>query len=142
MLSRDAVSQACSEICSPAQLLQLLQPELYPDADARLVAQAHSRMFILVKTVTRVRINAAASRASSVPLPLLRRIGAASRGLLRFGPMSFTRRLALLALLLVAAMTVFKLRRGGLWRIVLLQLRLAVHRMLNGKGGDSGGSGS
>ncbi len=50
------VWQATHEACSPAQLLQLLQPDCYPDIDASaLAAQAHARVLIFVKTLSRAK---------------------------------------------------------------------------------------
>ena len=47
------VSQATRETCSPVQLLQLLQPDLYPEDDAAaLAAQARARALIFVKAVS------------------------------------------------------------------------------------------
>ena len=47
------VWQATHEACSPAQLLQLLQPACYPETDASaLAAQAHARVLIFVKTLS------------------------------------------------------------------------------------------
>ncbi len=48
--------QATHEACSPAQLLQLLQPPCYPETDASAIAaQAHSRVLIFVKTLSRAK---------------------------------------------------------------------------------------
>ena len=50
------VWQATHEACSPAQLLQLLQPACYPETDASaLAAQAHARVLIFVKTLSRAK---------------------------------------------------------------------------------------
>ena len=50
------VWQATHEACSPAQLLQLLQPACYPEIDASaLAAQAHARVLIFVKTLSRAK---------------------------------------------------------------------------------------
>jgi hypothetical protein len=50
------VLQAAREACSPAQLLQLLQPACYPEIEASaLAAQAHARVLILVKTLSRAK---------------------------------------------------------------------------------------
>ena len=50
------VWQAAHEACSPAQLLQLLQPACYPETDASaLAAQAHARVLIFVKTLSRAK---------------------------------------------------------------------------------------
>ena len=50
------VWQATHEACSPAQLLQLLQPACYPETDASaLAAQAHARVLVFVKTVSRAK---------------------------------------------------------------------------------------
>ena len=50
------VWQATHEACSPAQLLQLLQPACYPEIDASaLAAQAHARVLVFVKTVSRAK---------------------------------------------------------------------------------------
>ena len=50
------VLQAAREACSPAQLLQLLQPACYPEIEAAaLAAQAHARVLIFVKTLSRAR---------------------------------------------------------------------------------------
>ncbi len=134
--------QARSEECSPVQLLQLLQPDLYPEADAAsIVAQAHARVMILLKTVTRVRRDAAA-RASSSLFSLLRRIGAASWVLLCFRQMPITRRSAFFTLFLVAVMAVLMLRRGAVLRVVLRRLKLALQRVFTGWGCAASRSGS
>jgi hypothetical protein len=50
------VWQATHEACSPAQLLQLLQPPRYPEIDASaLAAQAHARVLVFVKTLSRAK---------------------------------------------------------------------------------------
>ena len=50
------VWQATHEACSPAQLLQLLQPACYPETDASaLAAQAHGRVLIFVRTLSRAK---------------------------------------------------------------------------------------
>jgi hypothetical protein len=50
------VWQATHEACSPAQLLQLLQPACYPEIEASAVAaQAHARVLVFVKTVSRAK---------------------------------------------------------------------------------------
>ncbi len=50
------VWQATREACSPAQLLQLLQPACYPETDASaLAAQAHAHVLVFVKTVSRAK---------------------------------------------------------------------------------------
>ena len=50
------VRQATHEACSPAQLLQLLQPACYPETDASaLAAQAHARVLIFVRTLSRAK---------------------------------------------------------------------------------------
>ena len=50
------VWQATHEACSPAQLLQLLQPACYPEIDASaLAAQAHARVLIFVRTLSRAK---------------------------------------------------------------------------------------
>jgi hypothetical protein len=50
------VWQATYEACSPAQLLQLLQPACYLETDASaLAAQAHARVLIFVRTLTRAK---------------------------------------------------------------------------------------
>ena len=50
------VWQATHEACSPAQLLQLLQPACYPETDASaLAAQAHARVLIFVKTLSKAK---------------------------------------------------------------------------------------
>ena len=48
--------QATRETCSPVQLQQLLQHDLYPEDDAAaLAAQARARVLIFVKTVSRAK---------------------------------------------------------------------------------------
>ena len=50
------VLQAAREACSPAQLLQLLQPACYPEIEAAaLAAQAHARVLIFVKSLSRAK---------------------------------------------------------------------------------------
>ena len=49
--------QATRETCSPVQLQQLLQHDLYPEDDAAaLAAQARARVLIFVKTVSRAKV--------------------------------------------------------------------------------------
>jgi hypothetical protein len=118
------VPQARSEECSPVQLLQLLQPDLYPEADAASVRRD------------------AAARASSSLFSLLRRIGAASWGLLCFRQMPITRRSAFFTLFLVAVTAVLMLRRGAVLRVVLRRLKLALQRVFTGWGYAASRSGS
>jgi hypothetical protein len=48
--------QATREACSPVQLQQLLQPDLYPDNDASVLATAAcARVFIFVKMLSRAK---------------------------------------------------------------------------------------
>ena len=48
--------QAGREACSPAQLLQLLHQDWYPEEEAvALAAQARARVLIFVKTLTSTR---------------------------------------------------------------------------------------
>jgi hypothetical protein len=48
--------QATRETCSPVQLQQLLQHDVYPEDDAAaLAAQARARVLIFVKTVSRAK---------------------------------------------------------------------------------------
>ena len=51
-----SLSQATRETCSPVQLQQLLQHDVYPEDDAAaLAAQARARVLIFVKTVSRAK---------------------------------------------------------------------------------------
>ena len=48
--------QATGETCSPVQMQQLLQHDVYPEDDAAaLAAQARARVLIFVKTVSRAK---------------------------------------------------------------------------------------
>lgn len=49
-LRHNRVLHASSEVCSPVHMLQLLQPNMYPEADAASgVALAHFRVLIYLK---------------------------------------------------------------------------------------------
>jgi hypothetical protein len=51
-----SMSQATRDACSPVQLLQLLQPDLYTEDDAAALAvQARARVLIFVKTVSKAK---------------------------------------------------------------------------------------
>ena len=89
--------------CSPVDLLQLLQPAVYPESDAATVA-------------------AQARRASPLS-SLVARIGAAMLRRESWGQMSVARRMTLLALLLLAAVALLKLSRGSVLRAVGLLFR-------------------
>ena len=59
----DCVLQATREACSPVLLLQLLQPDIYPEKAAAAVAdQARAQVFLYVRTLARTRIDVAARR--------------------------------------------------------------------------------
>ena len=90
-------------VCSPVDLLQLLQPAVYPESDAATVA-------------------AQARRASPLS-SLVARIGAAMLRRESWGQMSVARRMTLLALLLLAAVALLKLSRGSVLRAVGLLFR-------------------
>ena len=128
----NCIWQAMPVPCSPVDLLQLLQPAVYPESDAvTVVAQARARVFIYLKTLTRARIDVAARRVAASPHPpsspplssLLARICAAMLRRESWGQMSVTRRMTLLALLLLAAIALLKLSRGSILRAVRLLLR-------------------
>ena len=90
--------------CSPVDLLQLLQPAVYPESDAATVA--------------------AQARARASPLSsLVSRIGAAMLRRESWGQMSVARRMTLLALVLLAALALLKLSRGSVLRAVGLLFR-------------------
>ena len=118
--------------CSPVDLLQLLQPAVYPESEAvPVAAQARARVLIYLKTLTRARIDVAARRIATSPQPpaspplssLLSRICAAILRRELWGQMSVTRRLTLLALVLLAAVALLKLSRGSVLRAVGLLFR-------------------
>ncbi len=51
------------------QLMQLLKPDCYPENDAaNLAAQTRARVLILVKTVSRARMNIASRQTASPPV--------------------------------------------------------------------------
>jgi hypothetical protein len=115
--------QATKEVCSPVQVMQLLQPDSYPDNDAAdLFAQACSRVLIYSKTLSRVRIDLAARRSAFSPSYILRRIGTACFRFLRESRMSIPSRI-MLVLVLLTVVALFKLRRGIFLRVVQLLLR-------------------
>ena len=89
--------------CSPVDLLQLLQPAVYPESDAATVA-------------------AQARRASPLS-SLVARIGAAMLRRESWGQISVARRMTLLALVLLAAVALLKLSRGSVLRAVGLLFR-------------------
>ena len=128
------VWQAMPVASSPVDLLQLLQPAVYPESDAATVAaQARARVLIYLRTLTRARIDVAADRVrvaapppppSSPPLSsLVARIGAAMLRRESWGQMSVARRMTLLALVLLAALALLKLSRGSVLRAVGLLFR-------------------
>ena len=113
-------------------LLQLLQPGTYPESEAvPVAAQARARVLIYLKTLTRARIDVAARRVAACPQPpasppfssLLSRICAAILRRELWGQMSVTRRVTLLALVLLAAVALLKLSRGSILRAVGLLFR-------------------
>ena len=124
--------QAIPAACSPVDLLQLLQPDTYPESEAvPVAAQARARVLIYLKTLTRARIDVAARRVAASPQPpasppfssLLSRICAAILRRELWGQMSVTRRVTLLALVLLAAVALLKLSRGSILRAVQLLFR-------------------
>ena len=117
------VWQAMPVACSPVDLLQLLQPAVYPESDsATLADQARARVLIYLRTLTRARIDVAALRASPLS-SLVARIGAAMLRRESWGQMSIARRMTLLALVLLAAVALLKLSRGSVLRAVGLLFR-------------------
>ena len=117
------VWQAMPVASSPVDLLQLLQPAVYPESDAATVAaQARARVLIYLRTLTRARIDVAALRASPLS-SLVSRIGAAMLRRESWGQMSVARRMTLLALVLLAALALLKLSRGSVLRAVGLLFR-------------------
>ena len=105
------------------QLMQLLQPDSYPDNEAAsLFAQACARVLIYSKTLSRVRMDLTARRSAFSPSYILSRIGTACLRLLRGGRMSFTSRV-MLVLMLLTVVALFKLRLGCFLRGVQLLLR-------------------
>ena len=116
-----SLMQATRETCSPVQLQQLLQHDLYPENDAAaLAAQACARVLIFVKTVSR-------AKAALQSTLFISRVAAFalrwwSGGVRR----AVTRRIVYL-LLLLACVALCKLRRGGSMLVIQMLLRYRRH---------------
>jgi hypothetical protein len=108
------------------------QPSNYPESEAvPVAAQARARVLIYLKTLTRARIDVAVRRVAASPHPpsspplssVLSHIFAAILRRELWGQMSVTRRVTLLALVLLAAVALLKLSRGSILRAVGLLFR-------------------
>ena len=97
--------QATREACTPVQLLQLLHPDQYPEESAVSAA-------MLARAARQNRFSS-----------FLSRIADASWRRVSWEHMYFARRLPLLALLLLAAVALFKLGRNNIFRILQILLR-------------------
>ena len=121
--------QATRETCSPVQLQQLLQHDLYPEDDAAaLAAQARARVLIYSRTVTLGRSVAAARHIASLQsTPFISRVAAFavrwSGGVRR----SVARRIVYILLLLLACVVLYKFRRGGSMLVIQMLLRYRRH---------------
>jgi hypothetical protein len=114
-------------------LQQLLQPDMYPEKAANSVAaQARAKVFIYVRTLARARFISQAKVFIYVrTLACARihqrslfscRVRASLRRLLR-GQLSLSRRVTLLALVLLAAAVLFRLRRGNTFHVLRFVLQ-------------------
>ena len=125
-------------------LLQLLHPDIYPEQAAfSVAAQARAKVFIYVRTLARARIDVAARRLLEAKMNQAKvfiyvrtlacarihqrslfssRVRASLRRLLRW-QLSLSRRVTLLALVLLAAAVLFRLRRGNTFHVLRFVLQ-------------------
>jgi hypothetical protein len=121
--------QATRETCSPVQLQQLLQHDVYPEDDAAAqAAQARARVLIYSRTVALSRSVAAARHIASLQsTPFISRVAAFalrwSGGVRRL----VARRIVYLLLLLLACFALYKFRRGGGNLVIQMLLRYRRH---------------